>query len=99
MRQTSIVAAIAAVVSVFSFAPIAHAVMLIDNSRGDVCRGSRLTISVPGTTLFNLNGTITVPAGVTVTHTGDDKIVSGSVTNSVSSPSGRYEQISGDRYQ
>ena len=32
MRQTSIVAAIAAVVSVFSFAPFAHAVVVVNES-------------------------------------------------------------------
>ena len=86
MRQTSIVAA---VVSVFLLAPSAHALVLIDETLGGTSvAGQGLESSVGGTTLFNLNGTISVPPGVTINHSGDDKIVSGSVSNSYQAPAG-----------
>jgi hypothetical protein len=86
MRQTSIVAA---VVSVFLLAPSAHALVFIDETLGGTAvSGQGLESSVAGTTLFNLNTPVTPPAGVTVTHSGNDKIVSGSVTDSFQAPNG-----------
>ncbi len=101
MRQTSIVAAIAAVVSVFSFAPFAHAVVCIDETIGswDSLPGEGLQSVQPGVTTFNLDGTTTPPAGVSVTHTGDVQLVSGSVANQYQVAPFRYEQISCDRYK
>ena len=37
-------------------------------------------------TTFNLDGATTPPAGVSVTHTGDVQLVTGSVTNQYQSP-------------
>jgi hypothetical protein len=73
---------------VFLFAPFAHAVVVIETLGGTPVSGQGLESSVGGTTLFDLNGTISVPAGVTIGHTGDDKIVSSSLANSFQAPSG-----------
>ena len=84
MRQTSIVAA---VVSVFLFAPVAHAaVVLTETNFGIPVPGQGLESVQVGVTTFNLNGPTTPPAGVSVSHTGDVQLVTGSATNQFQSP-------------
>ena len=84
MRQTSIVAA---VVSVFLFAPFAHAVVVTETNLGaPIIPNEGLQSVQPGVTTFNLDGTTTIPAGVSVSHTGDVQLVTGSATNQYQSP-------------
>jgi hypothetical protein len=85
MRQTSIVAA---VVSVFLFAPFAHAVVVVNETNFGLplISNEGLQSVQPSVTTFNLDGPTTIPAGVSVSHTGDVQLVSGSATGQYQSP-------------